>query len=261
MKNTLNVKTLFKDYYDNYIRDLSGLLRIPSVLDKFDPSSKLSPFGFPIRDALIYMINLAERDGFKAFNLDNYCGYVDFGEGEDLLIILCHLDVVPATGDWTNPPFDPIIKNGRIYARGSADDKGPLMSAYYALKMLKDQGYLPNKRVRFFFGCDEETGSRGLSYYLTKYPKADFGFSPDANFPVIYAEKGISSFELSGKSNDSRLISFKSGTVSNVVPDKAVAVIDELELKNEFLRFAEQNDMKGEVKGHEYTLYLSLIHI
>ena len=261
MKNEINVENLFKSYYDDFIRDLNGLLRIPSVLDKFDSENKEAPFGKEIRKALDYMIKLGKRDGFTAVNLDNYCGYLEFGEGEDLLVILCHLDVVPATGEWTNPPFEPIIKDGRIYARGSIDDKGPLMATYYALKMLKDSGYVPAKRVRFFFGCDEETASRGLHHYLELNPKADYGFSPDANFPVIYAEKGISNIQVSGSSSDPRLVSFVSGTVPNVVPDKAVAVIKDLDVKEEFARFAEQNGLKNEIGiNGEYVLYGKAAH-
>ncbi|MCB9498361.1 MAG: dipeptidase PepV [Bacillales bacterium] len=259
MKSEQKHMIFFKDYYNQFIEDLEGLLRIPSVLSEFTPQNSEAPFGRDIRKALNYMLAIGERDGFKTVNVDNYCGYIEYGEGSELLVILCHLDVVPATGNWTNPPFDPIIKEGKIYARGAIDDKGPLMASYYALKMLKDNDYCPNKRIRFIFGCDEESGSRGLHHYLSKYPTAEYGFSPDANFPVIYAEKGICSIKFSGKTSDDNLISFDSGTVSNVVPDKATAEIA-IDLKNEFLRFAEQNDMRGLVNKNKYTLFGSAAH-
>lgn len=260
MKYEINVEKLFEDYYDNFIKDLDGLLRIPSVLKEFTPENTETPFGQDIRDALDYMLGLARVDGFKAYNVDNYCGFIEWGEGDETVVILCHLDVVPASGVWTNPPFEPIIKDGRIYARGSSDDKGPLMATYYALKMLKDQGYTPNKKLRFFFGCDEESGSRGLHHYISKYPECDYGFSPDAEFPCIYAEKGISSIEIRGESTDSRLVSFKSGTAHNVVPDKATATLKDIDLSEELESFAKQNNLKYEINGNEYTMYGKSAH-
>ncbi|MCR5741177.1 MAG: Sapep family Mn(2+)-dependent dipeptidase, partial [Gammaproteobacteria bacterium] len=193
-----DINKLFNKYYDNFIEDLFNLLRIPSVLDKYDKENSEAPFGIEIRKSLDFMVDIAKRDSFKVYNVDNYCGFIEWGEGDETVVILCHLDVVPATGNWTNPPFDPILKDGKIYARGSSDDKGPLMATYYALKMLKDEGYVPNKKIRFFFGCDEENASRGLEHYIEKYPECDYGFSPDAEFPCIYAEKGISTLEFSG---------------------------------------------------------------
>ena len=260
MQNEINVEQLFEDYYDNFIEDLDGLLRIPSVLTEYDPNNTEAPFGQNIRDALDYMIGLARVDGFKAYNVDNYCGFIEWGEGGETVVILCHLDVVPASGTWTNPPFEPVIKNGRIYARGSSDDKGPLMATYYAIKMLRDQGYTPKKKLRFFFGCDEESGSRCLEHYMSKYPECDYGFSPDAQFPCIYAEKGISTIEITGNTTDERLVSFVSGTAHNVVPDKATAVIKDLDLTNEFTNFVTQNNLKYEINGNEYTIYGKSAH-
>lgn len=250
---------LFQKYYNDYIKDLEGLLMIPSVLSSYNPDNTEAPFGKYIRSALNYMLALGERDGFNTVNVDNYCGFIEYGEGEELILIMCHLDVVPATGKWTNPPFDPIIKEGMIYARGTSDDKGPLMSAYYALKMLRDANFYPNKRVRLFFGCDEETGSRGLKYYKVKYPECDYGFSPDANFPLIFAEKGISNIEFSGSYEDPNLLLFDAGTVTNAVPDKATAILG-IDVKNQFINFAEQNDLKAEVDQNVYTLYGKSCH-
>ena len=249
----------FRPYYDNFMKDLDGLLRIPSVLDEYKENSD-APFGKGNKDALMYMLSLGEKDGFKAVNVDNYGGFLEYGEGDKVLLILCHLDVVPTTGNWTNPPFEPVIKDGRIYARGSSDDKGPLMATYYALKMLKDNGYEPSMRVRFFFGCDEESGSRCLERYIEKYGECDYGFSPDAGFPCIFAEKGISSEMFSGKTKDSNLVSFNSGTVSNVVPDVAVSEIENLNLEKEFNEYLKENNLKGEVNGNLYTIYGKAAH-
>lgn len=249
----------FRPYYDNFMKDLDGLLRIPSVLDEYKENSD-TPFGKGNKDALLYMLSLGEKDGFKAVNVDNYAGFLEFGEGDKVLLILCHLDVVPTTGNWTNPPFEPVIKDGRIYARGSSDDKGPLMATYYALKMLKDNGFEPNMKIRFFFGCDEESGSRCLERYIEKYGECDYGFSPDAGFPCIYAEKGISGELISGTTKDSNLVSFDSGTVSNVVPDVAKAEIKSLNLEKEFSEYLKNNDLDGKVEENTYTVYGKAAH-
>ena len=250
----------FRPYYNSFIEDLDGLLRIPSVLDKYDKDNLLMPFGKGNKDALDYMLKLGEKDGFRVQNIDNYGGFVEFGEGEKVLLILCHLDVVPATGRWDTPPFEPVIKDNRIYARGSIDDKGPLMATYYALKMLKDNDFKPNMRIRFFFGCDEESGSRCLERYIEKYGECDYGFSPDALFPLIYAEKGISTILFKGEVSDDEIISFKSGTASNIVPDYAVATLKSLDLEEEFNQFLKENSLKGKKNSKTYELYGKAAH-
>ncbi len=251
--SNFNGKELFKKYYDSYMEDLVSLLKCPSVLDKFDPSNKEAPFGKGIREALDKALEIGQRMGFSVHNVDNYCGYMDYGMGDETLIILAHLDVVPAIGPWSHDPFDPVIKNNRIYARGSSDDKGPLLSALYALKMLKDEGFMPNKKIRFFVGCDEETGSRGLEHYLSLYGEAEYGFSPDAEYPLIYAEKGISRITFSGKSS-SPIKSFKSGTVANIVPDTAKVKLEGINLSKEFMEYLKETGLSGSVEGDEYTL-------
>ena len=253
-------KELFNPYYDSFIKDLFGILEIPSVLKKYDEKNLEEPFGSDIKKALTYMLDLAKKDGFKTVNVDNYAGFVEYGSGDKLLLILCHLDVVPATGEWENPPFKPIIKDDKIIARGSSDDKGPLLSSYYALKMLKDEGYDPKMRIRLFFGCDEESGSRCLKRYIEKYGECDYGFSPDASFPCIFAEKGISSEKMSGVIDDPRIISFNSGTVSNIVPDYAEAKLS-IDLKQEFNKFLTESNLKGGIKEDNiYYLYGKSAH-
>src|SRR5699024_854074 len=102
-----------------------------------------------------------------------------------------HVDVVPVGTGWETDPFSPVIKDGRIYARGSSDDKGPGVAAYYALKMIKDLDLPVSKKIRFIIGTDEESGWMCMDHYLANEPIPDFGFSPDAEFPIINGEKGI----------------------------------------------------------------------
>ena len=142
------------DYKENGLFLLSKLISFKSVLEEFDPNSD-EPFGADNKKALDFILDYAKNDGFKVFNDDNYAGHIEFGNGEELLGILCHLDVVPvADQDWNHDPFTLTIEDDKMYGRGTTDDKGPLAAAYLALKILKDSGFEPKKRIRLIMGCD-----------------------------------------------------------------------------------------------------------
>ena len=238
------------------IKRLEGLLRIPSVLDFYDPS-RPTPFGQGIQDALDYMLELAKKDGFVTKNVNNYAAHIEFGEGDEILGILCHLDVVPAHKDskWTHDPFDPTTEDGKIFARGAMDDKGPTMAAYMALKLLRDEvkDFAPKKRIRLILGTDEETGWRGLKEYFKTEEMPTIGFAPDASFPLIYGEKGILTFVYEMPYQNDELVEFYSGEVGNVVPGEATAVLS-VDLKEAFLRYLDENDYKGSVDGDTYSI-------
>jgi len=240
------------------IEKTKEILRIPSVLDEFDPESE-TPFGIEINRSLHYMIDLARADGFVTKNVKNYAAHIEYGKGKEILGILCHLDVVPAGKNWSHPPFSPIIKNERIYARGSNDDKGPTMASYFALKFLRDLGYEMNKRVRIIIGTDEETAWRGINEYFKTEEMPEIGFAPDASFPLIYGEKGILSFDITGKVNDDKLLTFKSGDRYNVVPDYAECTLS-VDLKDEFIKHLSFNGLKGEVIDGKYIVYGKRAH-
>ena len=177
------------------LKTLSDLIKFPSVSIENDNSEY--PFGKECSDILNYILNLAQNMGFKTKNVDEYCGYIEFGEGEELVGIVGHLDVVPALKDdgWTTPPFEPTIRDGRLYGRGSIDDKGPVVASLYAMKAIMDNVKV-SKRVRLILGLNEEKNWKCINYYKTHEEIPSIGFSPDANFPAIYAEKGILSLEL-----------------------------------------------------------------
>ena len=237
------MENLFEKYQQEYLRDLFDLLRIDSVRVE-QPEVKDAPFGYGCVEALKYTLDLGKKMGFKVKNIDNVAGHIEFGEGKAILGILCHLDVVPVGEGWTNPPFEPIIKDNKIYARGSNDDKGPLMSALYAMKILKDQGFKPNKRIRLIVGTDEETESRGLKRYLQVEEQPTLGFSPDADFPLIYGEKGIMSIDIYDHNKSKDIKNIKSGDVYNVVPDKAYASLNK-DLSKEFDKYLKDNKFVG----------------
>lgn len=177
-----------------------ALKRISEII-KFDSSQKPPlkgmPFGRENYDCLEYFLNLAASYGFETKNYDGYAGEVIFGEGEEFAV-LAHLDVVPAGSGWTHEPFGGEIdyENKKIWGRGATDDKGPAIISLLALKALKDEGFKPKKKIKLIVGCNEESGWACIDYYKAHAHMPDTGFSPDADFPVIYAEKGILHLEL-----------------------------------------------------------------
>ncbi len=254
----MNFYDLVMNRKEEIIERTKELLRIPSVLDRFDPKSE-TPFGKGINDALHYMLNLAKEDEFITKNINNYAAHIEYGSGKEILGVLCHLDVVPVGDGWTNPPFSPIIKDGKLYARGSVDDKGPTMAAYFAMKFLKEMNFESKRRVRIILGTDEETGWRGIEEYFKTEQMPDIGFAPDASFPLIYGEKGIMSFDVTGKTTDTDLITFKSGNRYNIVPDYAECTLRK-DLKDDFLKYLSFNGLKGEVKKDKYVVYGKSAH-
>ncbi len=242
-----------KEHQNEIIKATSDLLQIPSVLKSYDEKAK-HPFGDDIQDALESMLDRAKRDGFIIKNIQNYAGHIEHGKGEEIIGILCHLDVVPPGDGWTHKPFDPTIKDGKLYARGAMDDKGPTMAAYFALKFLKDLDIDFHKRVRIILGTDEETAWRGINKYFETEEMPDLGFAPDASFPLIYGEKGIWTFDVEGKYHSDAIISFHSGERYNVVPDYAECTLS-VDKKEEFLKFLKYYEFKGEIKDNRYTVH------
>jgi succinyl-diaminopimelate desuccinylase len=218
---------------EELIRDLSGLLKIESVKDE---SSKTTsrPMGEKVGEALEYMLNISEQDGFITKNLDGYAGYLEYksSQSDEYIGILCHVDVVPATGEWKSSPFEPTIRDGRIFARGAIDDKGPTIAAYYGLKIVKELGLPLKNNVRLIIGTDEESGMSCMKHYREVEKMPALGFAPDADFPIINAEKGQLNIKLSvlddttSKSTILSLLSFKAGSRNNMVPESATAVIE-----------------------------------
>lgn len=148
-------------------------------------------FGKPLAEALQYILDYGERIGLKTGNLANYCGYIEYGSGEKVIGILTHLDVVPAGDGWSSDPFTLTIRDGKAYGRGTTDDKGAIVSSLIALKLLLDNNIKVNQRIRLIIGCNEESGSLGIKHYLKQEGKINVGFTPDAKFPGIHAEKGL----------------------------------------------------------------------
>lgn len=222
------ISKFIEDNKNEILNTICELIKIPSVSLESEAKPGM-PFGKNCSDALEYVLNLAKNMGFRAKNIDGYCGYVEFGEGEELLGIIGHLDVVPAGDGWTKcEPFSPIIENNKLYGRGSIDDKGPVVASLYAMKYVMDHMNV-NKRVRLILGLNEEVNWKCIDYYKAHEESPTIGFSPDADFPVIYAEKGFLNSFISQTYYSSSNIKLKSivcNNAINIVPKIAEATLE-----------------------------------
>lgn len=207
--------------FEDILKNLSQLIRFDSA--KSTPAEG-APFGTGAKKALDFFLSLADFLGFETKNYDGYAGEVIFGKGKDFAV-LAHLDVVPAGGGWTHEPFGGEIDyaNKRVWGRGAMDDKGPAICALYAMKQLKDEGFKPKRRIKLIAGCDEESGSACMAYYKARALMPEEGFSPDADFPVIYAEKGILRLKLSFAAGGS-FTSLSGGERANMVCDRCSVI-------------------------------------
>ena len=199
-------------------------LRIPSVQGEAEDGA---PYGVEVRRSLDHVLRTAESLGFRTENVDGHLGWCEYGEGEEMVAVLGHLDVVPAGDGWSFDPWGGEIRGYRIFGRGTMDDKGPSIAALYALAALRDSGLPINRRIRLLFGCNEETGSADVKYYLAKGGEVPvMGFTPDGEYPVINGEKGIINVTFSRtytQNGGLKLLSINGGTAPNVVPAAACA--------------------------------------
>ena len=229
----------------DYLESLKTIVSYPSVLNEGENGT---PFGQSIQNVLEKMLEITRSLGFKTYiDPKGYYGYAEIGQGEELLAVLCHLDVVPAgdLSDWETPPFEATIKDGWIHGRGVQDDKGPSLAALYAVKALMDAGVTFNKRIRFIYGTDEETLWRCMARYNELEETATLGFAPDSSFPLTYAEKGLLQVKLHG--SGSQELAIEAGEAFNVVPAKAsytgnLADSLEVELKTQAFEYERTAD-------------------
>ncbi len=247
MKKTVYDKLTAK-YQKPLLRSLNEFVAINSAYDEASVSER-DPFGVGVSTALNYIEELATKDGFEVYNYDNKVVEIIYGRGKNNLTIMAHADVVPAGTGWKDNPFKVVERKGVLYGRGVADDKGPLLATYYAMKALRDNGYLGGYQIRFLVGGNEESGSLCMEHYFhtLKKPQPTLGFSPDSDFPLIHAEKGIITFEVSKKVNIPGLISLKGGVASNAVIEKCDI---KHELDTKFLNFVMDNYKREEAAIH-----------
>ena len=222
------MQTIIEKSFDNQIRDLQELIRIPSV-SRGEPKEGM-PYGENVFNALRKAQEIAGKLGFeKVWDVEGRCGVVEYGEGDELVAVMAHLDVVPEGTGWQYPPYGAEIHDGAIYGRGTADDKGAAVSALYALYALKESGAKMKRRVRILLGCDEERGSTGMERYREVEGEPTMAFTPDATYPVVNSEMNIS--HMLFKKEYPTAVRAQVGTAMNVIPGEAVSETPALSLK------------------------------
>ena len=222
-------KDLIANYFETHKQQmLESLAEIVSVDSSYKESADpKKPFGEGSASALAWALDFARKNGFKATNYDNYAIDIDFDDKEQVLGILSHLDVVPAsTEGWHSDPFTLTERDGILYGRGTIDDKGPSVAVLYAMKCIKELGIPLKKGFRAIMGGNEEQGCKDIEYYQSKRAFPKNIFTPDGSFPVLNCEKGMVHITFSKPFADSRITSIKAGTALNAIPEKCEAVID-----------------------------------
>ncbi len=212
---------------DELISDIQAWVAVPSVQGE---AVEGKPFGENVAKALDLALDTARKYGFETRNIDYYAGDISMGNGEQTMGMLAHLDIVPVGEGWTHDPFGGEIADGKIFGRGAIDDKGPALCALYAMRAVRDCGVELKDGVRLILGCDEETGMTDMRYYASKVKMPDYGFSPDAGFPVINIEKGGANVQLcwerAGEADaEIPVYEIYAGERPNVVPAYAKAIV------------------------------------
>ncbi|MEG1310109.1 MAG: Sapep family Mn(2+)-dependent dipeptidase [Bacilli bacterium] len=226
---------------------LKTLVSYNSIKEKEEEGA---PFGKSNKECLEKALEIGKNLGFKTKNLDGYCGYMEIGEGKDIIGIVGHLDIVPAGTGWDTPPFTLTEKNGYLYGRGTTDDKGPVAASITALKEINESGLKLNKRIRLILGCDEENGSACIKHYNEVEEPVTIGFTPDGEFPCIHGEKGMLFGTITSK--ETNIIDIKGGTVSNAVPSNCKLEIKNKSINtNQFKNFTEKNGLTCQITENE----------
>lgn len=229
-KTRETLDSILKNYEGEMVKTLQKWVRIPSVRAEAVPGA---PYGEQVQKMLETAMADCAAMGFETASFDGHAGHADLGTGDprDALAILAHLDVVPEGTGWDDEPYSGLVKDGKIFGRGTSDDKGPAVAALYAMKAVKEAGIPLKRRVRLILGCDEEVGGgEDLEYYASKTVMPRSGFSPDASYPVINIEKGGMHLIIEGKTCDKGLqvISMNAGTRPNVIPGYAEVLVEKV---------------------------------
>jgi len=242
----MEIKTFLQNNKQNIINDLATLVSYNSV-SEYDENYPQYPFGPVTKEVLDKALAMFEREGLKTENVDYYAGFGEIGSGKELIGLLAHLDVVPATAEgWTSDPFTLTQRGNKLFGRGAMDDKGPAIASLYALKYLIQENYPLNKRIRLIVGLNEERGSKGLKHYVEKHGHIDYGFTPDGSFPGIYGEKG----HIGGsfKTTSENIIDIQGGTVANAVCSKVTAKLVANSFDTKILTdYLNENELKFEI--------------
>lgn len=255
-ENTMDVKSMVNGYRDELLSRLGKLVAINSEMGT--PAAD-APFGEGPKKALLCALDMMAEDGFRTADVDHYAGYAEMGEGEEQIGIIGHLDIVPAHKEdgWDTDPFVMTEKDGVLYGRGVSDDKGAVVAAMIAMKVLRDMNVPLNKRVRLIMGTNEEKGSACLAHYVEKEGSCDYGFTPDGEFPGVHGEKGMVGAVYRSKLTGIRAI--KGGTAGNVVCPKCTVKVDKATFSRKKLEdYFNNNNIEFAVEEEENGIVITV---
>lgn len=205
-------------YKDELLADLNTLIGFESVANEKPEECQ---------NAINFMLKRANDFGLTGEQVTDESMHIQLGSKGKLCGILSHLDVVPAGNNWSVLPYSLTEKDGRLYGRGIADDKGAALVTLYCLRTLKEEGIDGVNTLRAIYGTSEECGMEDIDGYFEKMPVPDLSFTPDSDYGICYAEKGILQIEVSTKGNLATVLSqLHSGKAINAVPDIAYALLD-----------------------------------
>jgi succinyl-diaminopimelate desuccinylase len=269
------IEALVAEEQDQALAALRDILRFRTVSGESDPARKQEAEQ-EIQRCLDYLGKLATEMGFHWRNHENTVAVAELPHDGEFVGLPVHIDVVPAGNGWTYDPFGAELVDGKIYGRGTQDDKGPVIQMLWAMKILKRLGIALRRGARLIVGTTEEFGDwKDLELYFQREPMPAMSIVPDADFPVVNGEKGVVNVqvrlkftlgETDGADNDLRLVRVEGGQRANMVPDLAEAHFtrssDEAvqELRRELERFlAKESDARAEIVDSPESGTLKLV--
>lgn len=240
---------------EKLLTDLGEIIAVDTV-NYGDEESAATPFGTGVAKGYDWVMAKGQEYGFTSENIQGYAVELNMGQGEEAVGMIAHVDVVPAGDGWETNPFEAIVKAGKVYGRGTVDDKGPLVCCLHAAKYIKDNNLLPEgKKIRLIVGGDEELAWRCMTYYNAHRKAPKISFAADGMFPLVYGEKGIVDFDLKKRYEVSpaeiRLVLLEGGVARNSVPSSSKFVLetsgDANSLADELLAAAKAADAEAAV--------------
>lgn len=214
------MKKLKEEYKEELLNLLTEWIAIPSIYDE-ESSDEHIPFGKNVTQALEWFENIGIKNNFKVGNVDNHAVYIEYGQGDEIVDVFGHCDVVNVCDRWNTNPFELTVENDKLIGRGISDNKGPMLACFMALKLIRESNVELKRKVRLIAGGNEESGFKCIKHYYSKEPYGVCGFTPDAKFPVLNGEKGAGTIYLSLNIEDKNLF-VSAGVEHNTIPSEVV---------------------------------------
>lgn len=221
--------TFAREFYkDDIVRETGELIKFKTFAT--DVPNRKNPEFIKQKE---YLRSLSEKLGLQFNDVDGYVQEIWIGDGQESFGLMSHSDVQPvAPEEWSHDPWSGDIIDGKIWGRGSVDDKGPIVAIMYGMRAILDSGFPLKKKIILLVGTDEESENEDVAEYLKRKKAPDQTIVVDSNFPVICAEKGWCGIWLhipknagSSKGKGLLVTSIQSGFSPSIVPEKAIAKI------------------------------------